>query len=107
MNLGARSELGKQVRIRGTVFCALLLLAVSLGRANEGRADNAAGAAASGISSKHLVILYRKETANAPNRLDPAVQAVTLAIEQEFLKRQYQIIEPSPDTYRAMDQVRA
>jgi hypothetical protein len=67
-------------------------------------ATPAAAPAAAGISSKHLVILYRKETADAPNRLDPTVQAVTLALQQEFLKRQYQIIEPSPDTYRAMDQ---
>jgi hypothetical protein len=104
MNLGARRERGRQVRILSRVFCAVLLLAVGVTLSNEGRADNAAGAAAAGISSKHLVILYRKETADAPNRLDPTVQAVTLALEQEFLKRQYQIIEPSPDTYRAMDQ---
>ena len=102
--MGARSEHGRQVRILGRVFCAVLLLAVGVRLANEGRADNAPGPAASGISSKHLVILYRKETANAPNRLDPTAQAVTLALEQEFHKRQYQIIEPSPDTYRAMDQ---
>jgi hypothetical protein len=86
------------------IFLAALLLGMGMGMGNEGRANDTAGAAASAISSKHLVLLYRKETANAPNRLDPTVQAVTLALEQEFLNRQYQIIEPSPDTYRAMDQ---
>jgi len=75
--------------------------------ASESRAQPAVGVTAiagPGGLSNRIVILYRKESATAPNRLDPAVQAVTLALEHEFLNRQYQIIEPSPDTYRAMDQ---
>jgi len=55
-------------------------------------------------SAKHLVMLYRKETDSSPNRLDPTVQATTLALEHEFLNRQYQITEPSAEAYRAMDQ---
>jgi hypothetical protein len=54
--------------------------------------------------AKHLVMLYRKETDSSPNRLDPTVQATTLALEHEFLSRQYQITEPSAEAYRAMDQ---
>jgi len=54
--------------------------------------------------AKHLVMLYRKETDSSPNRLDPTVQATTLALEHEFLNRQYQITEPSAEAYRAMDQ---
>jgi hypothetical protein len=74
--------------------------------ASEGRAQPAVSATPAnlGALSNRIVILYRKESATAPNRLDPAVQAVTLALEHEFLNRQYQVIEPSPDTYRAMDQ---
>jgi hypothetical protein len=55
-------------------------------------------------SAKHLVMLYRKETDSSPNRLDPTVQATTLALQHEFLNRQYQITEPSAEAYRAMDQ---
>jgi hypothetical protein len=55
-------------------------------------------------SAKHLVMLYRKETDGSPNRLDPTVQATTLALEHEFLSRQYQITQPSAEAYRAMDQ---
>jgi hypothetical protein len=54
--------------------------------------------------AKHLVMLYRKETDSSPNRLDPTVQATTLALEHEFLNRQYQITEPSAEAYHAMDQ---
>jgi hypothetical protein len=49
-------------------------------------------------------MLYRKETDSSPNRLDPTVQATTLALQHEFLNRQYQITEPSAEAYRAMDQ---
>src|SRR5258708_27803279 len=55
-------------------------------------------------SAKHLVMLYRKETDSSPNRLDPTVQATTLALEHEFLNRQYQINQPTAEAYRAMDQ---
>src|SRR5258708_12272396 len=54
--------------------------------------------------AKHLVMLYRKETDSSPSRLDPTVQATTLALEHEFLSRQYQIAQPSAEAYRAMDQ---
>src|SRR3981081_654421 len=54
--------------------------------------------------AKHLVMLYRKETDSSPGRLDPTVQATTLALEHEFLNRQYQLTEPSAEAYRAMDQ---
>jgi hypothetical protein len=53
---------------------------------------------------KHLVLLYQKAANTSPNRLDPTVQATTLALEHEFLNRQYQITEPSPEASSAMDQ---
>jgi hypothetical protein len=55
-------------------------------------------------SMKHLVMLYRKETDAAPNRLDPTIQATSLALEHEFLNRHFLITQASPDALRAMDQ---
>ena len=55
-------------------------------------------------SAKHFVMLYRKETDGAPGRLDPTIQATSLALEHEFLNRQYQIAQPSAEALRAMDQ---
>jgi hypothetical protein len=55
-------------------------------------------------STKHLVMLYRKETDTAPNRLDPTIQATSLALEHEFLNRHFLITQASPDALRAMDQ---
>jgi hypothetical protein len=93
----------------GITLCVTLgvTLGLTLSLADRAEAQPAVSAvvtAGQAALSNHLVILYRKETAAAPNRLDPTVQAVTLALEHEFLNRQYQLIEPSADTYRAMDQ---
>jgi hypothetical protein len=85
------------------------------GAAIAGTVDGAAAAASSTPeppdvataldqwSSKHLVMFYRQETASAPPRLDPAVQAVTLALEHELLNLGYHVTEPSPAAYQAMD----
>lgn len=62
------------------------------------------GSSAADGPPKHVVLLYRKATESSPGRLDKTVQAVTLALEHELLNRQYQITEPSPEVYRAMDQ---
>jgi len=55
-------------------------------------------------SAKHLVMLYRKETEQAPNRLEPLVQTSTMALEQQFLNKQYQVLQASPEALQAMDQ---
>lgn len=55
-------------------------------------------------AAKHLVMLYRKETDAAPNRLAPLVQTSTMALEQQFLNKQYQVLQASPEALQAMDQ---
>jgi hypothetical protein len=55
-------------------------------------------------AAKHLVMLYRKETDKAPNRLEPLVQTSTMALEQQFLNKQYQVLQASPEALQAMDQ---
>ena len=55
------------------------------------------------FSAKHLVMLYRKETDAAPNRLDPTIQAVSAALQHEFLDRHFKLTQPSPDALAAMD----
>src|SRR5258706_1454005 len=90
-------------RVRWTA--RLFLVGVQVA-AFAGGASSAQIAPAAGNQSlaKHLVMLYRKETDSSPNRLDPTVQATTLALEHEFLNRQYQITQPTAEAYRAMDQ---
>lgn len=96
------------------VYLALQLM--GCGAAVAGTGDEAAGSASgkpeppdiatalAQWSSKHLVMFYRQETASAPPRLDPAVQAVTLALEHELLGLGYRVTEPSPAAYKAMDE---
>lgn len=55
-------------------------------------------------AAKHLVMLYRKETDKAPDRLQPLVQTSTMALEQQFLNKQYQVLQASPEALQAMDQ---
>lgn len=93
----------------------LLLPLAAWGAAAAVAGDGAAGVASGKVqppevatavaqwSSKRLVMFYRQETAAAPARLDPAVQASTLALEREFLDLGYRVTEPSPAAYKAMD----
>jgi hypothetical protein len=91
----------QRVRWTARLFLIGVQFAVFAGAA---RSAPIAPAAGDQSLAKHLVMLYRKETDSSPNRLDPTVQATTLALEHEFLSRQYQITEPSAEAYRAMDQ---
>lgn len=95
-------------------LCVTWLLASAL--LGSAWADDAPGAAApgaassailnkvlSGFAAKQLVMLYRQETATAPNRLDPTIQATSAALQHEFLDRHYKITQPSPTALAAMD----
>src|ERR1700742_677163 len=57
----------------------------------------------SGFAAKQLVMLYRQETASAPNRLDPTIQATSAALQHELLDRHFKISQPSPAALSAMD----
>lgn len=69
-----------------------------------GGANANANAVMSRWAARHLVMLYRKETDKAPNRLDPLVQTSTMALEQQFIEKQYQVLQASPEALAAMDQ---
>lgn len=62
-----------------------------------------AAPAAAAIRTDVLTVLYRPATATAPSRLDPAVQAAMLALEEEFLQRGFRVLQPKPEVYALMD----
>ena len=46
------------------------------------------------VPTDTITVLYRAEGgANAPVRLDPAVQTATLALEEEFTKRGFRVLQ--------------
>lgn len=55
------------------------------------------------VRSDTITVLYRAATPSAPNRLDPAVQAALLALEEEFLARGLRVLQPKPDVYAVLD----
>jgi len=56
------------------------------------------------VPTDRITVLYRRESDKAPSRLDPAVQTATLALEEEFLKRRFRVMQPTADVYKLMDQ---
>ena len=60
-----------------------------------------AGAA---VRTDIVTVLYRRESPTAPNRLDDAVRFATLALEAEFIKRGFKVLQPTADVYKLMDQ---
>lgn len=55
------------------------------------------------VRSDTVTVLYRPATTSAPNRMDPAVQAALLALEEEFLARGLKVLQPRPEVYALMD----
>lgn len=66
-----------------------------------------AGAVRASVPTDRVTVLYRRESAQAPSRLEPAIQAATLALEQELIKRDYKVLQPSAEIYQLMDQGQA
>jgi hypothetical protein len=56
------------------------------------------------VPTDRVTVLYRRESERAPTRLDPTVQMATLALEDEFLKRRFRVLQPSAEVYRLLDQ---
>jgi Caspase domain len=50
-----------------------------------------------------VTVLYRPDSPTACTRLDPAVRTATRMLEADLLKRGLRVVQPSPDTYAAMD----
>jgi hypothetical protein len=59
------------------------------------------------VPTDRVTVLYRRESAQAPSRLEPAIQAATLALEQELIRREYKVLQPSAEIYQLMDQGQA
>lgn len=55
-------------------------------------------------ATQPITVLYRRESAQAPTRLDPAVQAATLALENEFLQRGFRVLQPTAELYQMLEQ---
>ena len=55
------------------------------------------------IRTDVITIMYRAATASAPPRLDPAVQSALLALEEEFLKQGFRVLQPKPEIYGVLD----
>jgi hypothetical protein len=60
-------------------------------------------AQAAAIRTDVITVLYRPATTGAPTRLDPAVQAAILALEEEFLQRGFRVLQPKPEVYAVLD----
>jgi hypothetical protein len=89
--------------------CALALLAASpFVRGAGALAALGAGAAAQAVvPTDRITVLYRRESDKAPNRLDPAVQAATLALESEMINRGLKVLQPTAELYALMDKGQA
>jgi hypothetical protein len=64
----------------------------------------ATAAAALGVRTDTITVLYRPATQDAPSRLDPAVQTAIRQLERQFLERGLKVLQPTADVYRLMDQ---
>jgi hypothetical protein len=64
----------------------------------------AAAAAAYGVRTDQITVLYRPTTADAPSRLDPAVQTAIRQLERQFIQQGLKVLQPSAEIYRLMDQ---
>ncbi len=56
------------------------------------------------VPTDRITVLYRRESERGPVRLEPTVQAALLALEDEFLKRRFRVMQPTAEVYKLMDQ---
>lgn len=76
-------------RLRAALLGALLLAPLA--------------ASAGAIPADTVTLLYKRENAEAPNRLDPTIQAAARALEKELLQRGYRIPATPADVLKALD----
>lgn len=69
--------------------------------------DVARAAAARGVRTDQITVLYRPATHDAPSRLDPAVQTAIRELERAFLEQGLKVLQPSAEVLRMMDQGQA
>jgi Caspase domain len=64
----------------------------------------AAGAVQAAVPTDRITVMYRRESPEAPSRLEPVIQAATLALEREFRKEQFRVLQPTAEVYQLLDQ---
>lgn len=60
--------------------------------------------AAHSIPTDIITVMYRRETQEAPGRVEPWVQTATRALESEFIKRKLRVRQPSAEVYGMLEQ---
>jgi len=63
-----------------------------------------APAALAAVPTNVVTVLYRRESAQAPGRLEPVTQAAVAALEREFINRSFRVVQPTADVYQLLDQ---
>ncbi|MCE2917381.1 MAG: caspase family protein [Rubrivivax sp.] len=63
-----------------------------------------AGGAAAQVATDSITVLYRPESAQAPNRLDPTVMTATRELEAAFIGRGFRVMQAPAGIYTLMDQ---
>lgn len=61
------------------------------------------GSVQAAVSTDRITVLYQRESDRAATRLDPVVQAVTLALEDEMLRQGFRVVQPDATAYAVMD----
>lgn len=56
------------------------------------------------VPTNVVTVLYRRESAQAPSRLEPVIQSATLALEAEFVNRGFRVVQPTAEVYQLLDQ---
>ncbi len=59
--------------------------------------------ASAAVPTDTITVLYRRDSDRAPTRLDPVVMEATRAVEDEFARRSFRVLQPSAQTYAALD----
>jgi hypothetical protein len=92
-----------QVAMATTVAAGLAAVArPAAAQAPAGTRNLYAGPAA--IPTDIVTVMYRRETPQAPGRLEPWVQAAVRTLESEFIKRKLKVRQPSAEVYGMLEQ---
>ncbi len=89
--------------VLGLVAAAPLLGSAARGGLAGALLSSALGVQAA-VPTNVITVMYRRESPQAPGRLEPVTQAATMALESEFLKRGLRVMQPSAEIYQLLDQ---
>ncbi len=89
---------------RRTLLGALAAAPLSTGSLAGAALLAAAPAVQAAVPTNVVTVLYRRESAQAPSRLEPVIQSATLALEAEFVNRGFRVVQPTAEVYKLLDQ---